>query len=440
MQHGKMSQDDHCVGHPEYDDIPREVRRVKLSCINGALTAGTTASEGLSHTRNFLGATGTMTLPETAADQYLCYSNALEEIEPDEYQTFEKISHLMSQGADTVRRMEGEPLRVSHAKAHGAVTGKLIVDSGLPEYLRQGLFEQPGKRYDVLIRLAHTPGVLVDDRKASTPRGIAIKVVGVNGNQISGHIGTTQDFLLNTGKAFIAPGAKSFLQAVKPNAEIAPHLSDTTEGAISAVARVSNKAVRFFVTEPTQLEFLGHPFLHPLAECYYSQTPFRYGSYVAKFRVQPVTPGLDQLAGQEFQPQHTNGLRTDVVEFFRTHDAQYVFGVQLARNLQDFPIENGNVEWPEDQSPFQRVGRIVIPAQDAYEPEKVEYIEGLSFSPGHTLAAHRPLGSLNRARLYTYAALARKRRHELGVTQIEPDSIAAFPRSSSAFSPGGVRP
>ena len=261
----------------------------------------------------------------------------------------------------------------------------------------------------------------------STPRGIAIKVLGVSGDQLAGHAGTTQDFVFDTGKTFIVPGAKSFLQAFKPNAELAPHLSDTTKGAVSAVSRAANKALMFFGTESSQLDFFGHPFLHPLAECYYSQTPFRYGDYVAKFRVEPMTPGLKELAGKEFEPQDANGLRTDVVEFFKTHEAEYVFGVQLAANRDSFAIEDANAEWPEDQSPFQEAARIVIPAQDAYQAAKVNYIEGLSFSPAHTLAAHRPLGSLNRARMHAYTVLAQKRRSEFGVTQIEPDSIAQFP-------------
>ena len=78
-------------------------------------------------------------------------------------------------------------------------------------------------------------------------------------------------------------------------------------------------------------------------------------------------------------------------------------------------------------SPYQPVACITIPAQDAYEPARVKYIEALSFSPAHALASMRPLGSLNRARLYAYTALAAKRRNELGVDQQEPESLAGFP-------------
>ena len=368
-----------------------------------------------------------MTTLANTADQYLRYSDGLEEIEPDEHETFQKIGELMSHDADTVHKKEGQPVRISHAKSHGAVVGKLTVNGELPEYLRQGIFTEPGKTYDVLIRLAHTPGEFTDDRKVSTPRGFSFKVLGVSGEKLPGHTGNTQDFVFDTGKVFIVPGAKSFLQAFKPNAEIAPHLSDTTKGAVSAVSRATNKALMFFGTESSQLDFFGHPFLHPLAECYYSQTPSRYGEYVAQFRVAPLTPGLQELAGKEFEPQDANGLRTDVVEFFKTHDAEYVFSVQLATDREDFPIENANAEWPEDKSPFQAVAHITIPAQDAYEPARVRYIESLSFSPAHALATMRPLGSLNRARLYAYTALAAKRRNELGVSQQEPESLDAFP-------------
>ena len=95
---------------------------------------------------------------------------------------------------------------------------------------------------------------------------MAIKVLGVDGQQLSGQTGSTQDFVFDTGKTFLVPGAKSFLQAFKPNAELAPHLSDTVKGAVSAVSRATNKALMFFGTESSQLDFFGHPFLHPLAE------------------------------------------------------------------------------------------------------------------------------------------------------------------------------
>ncbi len=51
----------------------------------------------------------------------------------------------------------------------------------------------------------------------------------------------------------------------------------------------------------------------------------------------------------------------------------------------------------------------------------------LSFRPAHSLAAHRPLGSLMRARLKTYQALSRFRHSRNNVAETEPTSIGEVP-------------
>jgi hypothetical protein len=73
------------------------------------------------------------------------------------------------------------------------------------------LFAQAGT-YPVILRLSSTPGDLLDD-SVSTPRGLAIKVIGVAGERLPGSEGAvTQDFILINGPAFAAPDAKSFLK------------------------------------------------------------------------------------------------------------------------------------------------------------------------------------------------------------------------------------
>ena len=186
-----------------------------------------------------------------------------------------------------------------------------------------------------------------------------------------------------------------------------------TKGIVSDISRGTNAALHAIGLDSGKLDLFGHPFLHPLSECYYSQSPFHFGEYVAKFNVVLTAPGLTALAGEKLEPKDENGLRTDVCEFFRSHDAEYEFGVQLATDLEKMPIEDASVEWPEDLSPYQAVARIVIPAQDAYSAEKAQHVEGLSFSPAHTLPEHRGLGSINRARVAAYNALASKRQMEL---------------------------
>ena len=91
------------------------------------------------------------------------------------------------------------------------------------------------------------------------------------------------------------------------------------------------------------------------------------------------------------------------------------------------PVEDANEEWPEEESPYQPIARVAIPVQDSYSAGRAGFVEKLSFSPAHALAAHRPLGSINRARLYAYKVLQAKRQAELGVPDSEPTSMAEFP-------------
>lgn len=185
-------------------------------------------------------------------------------------------------------------------------------------------------------------------------------------NQAGAPEGASQDFVFQTGKTFIVPGAKSFLQAFKPNAEIAPHLSETTKGIVSDISRGANAVLHAVGIDSGKLDFYGHPFLHPLSETDYSQTAYRYGDYVAKFNVAPSTGELKDPEGKSFEPNNENGLRFDVTAFLRSNDAEFIFGVQVATDSDKMPIEDASAEWPEDMASFQPVARIVIRARRVF--------------------------------------------------------------------------
>ena len=66
--------------------------------------------------------------------------------------------------------------------------------------------------------------------------------------------------------------------------------------------------------------------------------------------------------------------------------------------------------------------------QTAFDPAKNAFFEDLSFSPADALAAHRPLGGINRARLVAYQALSPRRRSENGKPTVEitsPEGVFA---------------
>ena len=353
---------------------------------------------------------------------FLPYSDDVETISPDERDTFERITAVMGKAGDATEKRYGHYVRVSHAKAHGLVRGELRVLPDLPPELAQGLFATP-KTYPAIVRLAHVPGELLDDRKVSTPRGLAIKILEVDGEMLPANAGArTQDWVLDTGKYFIAGDATKFLAEITATDASLP-LPEAVKGAVSAVSHATNKALNAVGLNSANLDFFGHPKLNPLTESYYSQAAIRYGDYIAKLAFIPDTAALRDFANRELDLEDENGLRTAVVRWFREHAAEFTIAVQLCTDLDRMPVEHAGVEWPEDESPYRPVGRLVLPPQDAYSQELQNLVEGLSFCPAHSLAAHRPLGSIMRARMHAYELLGKRRRERNGRTTTEPATL-----------------
>ncbi len=357
---------------------------------------------------------------------YVRYREDIETIASDEAETQAKIIETMTSGLNNTReKYGGRAVRISHAKAHGLLKGELRVEANLLPELAQGIFARPAT-YPVLVRVSHAPGEFVDDSKVSTPRGMAVKVFNVEGPHLPPFEDiTTQDFVFNTGsKEFIVGGSKAFLQAFKPNAEIAPKLSDTTKGVVSNLARGANAVLHVVGYNSANLDFYGHEKLHPLAEPYFSQTPFRYGDYVAKLGFLPATDLMKSLENSTFDPKSYDALREATVAFFKSNPAEFDVVVQLNSDLEKMPLEDPTVKWSEEESPYRAVARIVLPVQEAYTPATEQAMdEDLSFSPAHTLVAHRPLGGINRARLAAYTALSTLRRQVNHGSKEEPATL-----------------
>ena len=120
--------------------------------------------------------------------------------------------------------------------------------------------------------------------------------------------------------------------------------------------------------------------------------------------------------------------RDVLVDFFRTQGAEYELHAQLCTDLKTMPVEDASVDWPQDQSPHQVIGKIVLPAQDAFSPARRVYADDvLSFNPFHCLPEHRPLGSINRVRIKAYESSANYRHLTNATPRVEPTDISQLP-------------
>jgi hypothetical protein len=349
--------------------------------------------------------------------------------EKNEAQTTVDMNEIFHKIQQKVFDDTGHAYRGVHAKSHGILRGELHVAPNLPPLLAQGVFARC-RTYPVVMRLSTVPGDILDDA-VSTPRAIAMKIVGVEGARLpSSENDVTQDFIFVNGPAFGAPTAHAFaknLKLVAATTDKAPGLKKV----ISAVFRGAEKVSEALGHESSTLSSLGgHPETHPLGDTYYSQTPFLYGDYAVKFSLAPLSPALVALRKAPVDLKgKPNGLRDALLTYFTVHGGEWELRLQFCTDLDAMPIEDASKVWPEDVSPFVTVGRVRVDPQTAWSPERSTAVDdGMAFSPWHGLAAHRPLGSVNRVRKVVYETAARFRAERYGVSLLEPRTLDNFPK------------
>ncbi|RYF74656.1 MAG: hypothetical protein EOO39_08205 [Cytophagaceae bacterium] len=162
-----------------------------------------------------------------------------------------------------------------------------------------------------------------------------------------------------------------------------------------------------------------------MGDTYYSQAAFLYGEYMAKFSLTPVSTNLTALKDQPIDIDSDDyALRHLLQDFFTTNGGEWELGVQLSTDIEKMPVEDASVEWSQEQSPYLTVGKLTISPQSAWSDERAAVVDDkMAFSVWHGLAAHRPLGSIQRARQATYKASAQFRQSRYG-TSDNPQDVA----------------
>lgn len=340
----------------------------------------------------------------------LRFDPAFEQIPEDEANTSAELVETLQKISETTYTDYQHAVRSVHAKSHGLLRGELSVIGDLPAELAQGLFAQPGT-FPVVMRFSTNPGDILDDN-VSTPRGLAIKVIGVKGERLPGSEGsTTQDFVMVNAPAFTVATPKAFLGSLKMLAKTTDKAPNAKK-ALSAVLRGTEALIEKVGGESATLKSLGgHPETHILGETFYTGVPVLYGPYYAKLSVVPVSSGLTELTDAALDLSgKPNGLRDAVNDFFSANAAEWDVRVQLATSIESMPIEDASATWPEEESPYLTVARIRVQPQPAWNDERSAAIDdGMAFSPWHGLSAHRPLGGVMRVRKPAYEMSAQFR-------------------------------
>jgi hypothetical protein len=296
------------------------------------------------------------------------------------------------------------------------VIGTFKIHDNLPPHLAQGMFAKPGT-HDVIMRYSSLTPKLVPDN-VPAPRGIGMKIFGVEGEKIWGEDKGTQDFTFNN---------YPILELRDPPAtcEIADSLERNWNNLAGFVDELKQRPDAEVACRPAKIP---QQQLYAMPE--YSQSAYRYGDYVAKFGVFPL--GEAQKAAEKeliADDSAPNVLSSSLREFQAAHTVTYSFCVQLCRDLAAQPVDDIGIEWDETQYPFEQVATLEFPPQDSWIPAfRVFWDDRITVNSWHGLKVHQPLGSTNRMRRVVYAESRKLRLQVNGWGDyVEPASVKEVP-------------
>ena len=345
------------------------------------------------------------------------YTDDVEQLAPDEGEYVRRCIDSLLRTNEMTFDLHRHGVRATHAKSHGILRGTLTVHDDLPPELAQGLFATPAS-HDVVARIATETGQLDDDR-APNARGFALKVFDVDGETMhpSGTEHRVHDVLFNTLPVLPPGTARTFTE-----------LTEIRERHFSEPEKIDEEVARR--PDAEELGAFGRlANIHPLAHAYYTQGAFRYGDYVAKIALYPGTDEQTALADREIRDDDSRSILRDLLdEWVTVRGAVFDVRVQLRTDAGAMPVEDAAVDWPQDLSPYRSVGTLTFEPQEAYSaPRRVFADDRLAFRPWNGLAAHRPLGSVNRLRKQAYVELGEQRGELNATTLTELRSAAELP-------------
>jgi hypothetical protein len=277
--------------------------------------------------------------------------------------------------------------RALHRKQLTAAQGTLEVLDGLPSHARHGLFARPHD-YDVWVRLSNGGMDRAADRTPDI-RGFALRVLGVQGDSALGNgAAKSQDFTLINQEVFGFANADQFVgfvvAASRGKGDLLRHLFKRY-GLLGGPRKLAH-----------MLKSVGKPFSGFATEPLYSAAPMANGPYAARVRLLPAKTNGTPVPGA------SEDWAVDFSARLARQPLHWDLQLQFYIDEELTPIEDASLNW---LAPYSTVARLMLPRQDISSPEGrafAEQVEACVIDPWQALAAHRPLGDVQRARKVVY--------------------------------------
>ncbi|OUS24753.1 hypothetical protein A9Q99_23450 [Gammaproteobacteria bacterium 45_16_T64] len=332
-----------------------------------------------------------------------------EEVPTNEAAVIEEVQEFILGTLSPAAGTETLAKRDFHGKSHGCASAEFTVQENLPIELQKGLFAQPGT-YPTWLRFSNA-GNLPDG--LPDIRAVAIKILGVEGEQALGD-NNTQDFIMANHPVFFLRDAQGFLDIGVPlfSDGSLPNGFEHEKAILGASVGVIDNV---------------------LNENYWTQIPSQFSvGNAAKFKMQ----ACDSNSTNSTSALNGDRLSIALSESLQSADQCFDFQVQLQTDATTMPIEDATIEWSESASPYVTVATVTIPMQEPNSEHRSALCENMSFTPWHSLEVHRPLGGIARIRKVIYAVASDFRRDKNGVSTTEPE-LDALMTDVSVTSVGG---
>jgi hypothetical protein len=290
--------------------------------------------------------------------------------------------------------------RDAHPKHLGLLEARFTVEPELPPELRVGLFAEP-RSYRAWVRSSSASGKPQSDARADL-RGFAIKLLDADGEKLpDSDEPRTQDFVLLSFPTMPLGTVKLFHDAIYFGIKWSLALF-VAKMVLTGQGRVIKELNRAKAHQTSPLEIR-----------YWSTTPYQFGpERVVKYSLIPTSGTPTSLPPAPGEHYLTEAMERRLA----VDEVTFDFAVQFRQ--EGMPINDSAPRWDEGQSPFRKVATLTIPRQVFRTEERDQLAESLSFSPGHARVEHRPLGSINRARMRVYRANSDFRHQRRGLPKL----------------------
>lgn len=298
--------------------------------------------------------------------------------------------------ADRITLGQQPAERTVFRKIHGSARARFEPLDSVPEPWRVGIFGHGA--LDAWVRFSSDSPPSGAD--LGTTLGVGIKLFGLDAFDSLGSTSRTADLIMQNYPVFFVDDLKEMV--------------DFTYAGV-----VQKDYPGYLTSHPKTRRILDDMVVSEgsvLTTTYWGVLPFRMGSEIVKYRLDPVT------SPSNVPDDDADYLAIDLAQRLSAAEYSLILSVQLRTEPDAMPLDRATEPWSEEASPYVPVARLRIPRQDVLARGQKEYAQNLAFNiwraPSENLPD--PESTIALARRAVYAAGANLRHDANGETRSDP--------------------